>query len=405
MTAVKGFAKVKKTEKYFTADYLSENSEGYVAPKRSLSFKDAGISAGGEIKRTYFAGGELFAYLADGHVYKNDGGWVKASAAPYAKEPAVLAVVSGGEKRFLIAGESGAEWAFLSESVSVPFCERYAVFGSALFGSKGRKLYFSAPFAFGDFSAAAGAGGVFSSEGAEGDIECLCVSGDSLIIVCARKILTLTGKIQSDYAVKRVKTEFISVVKNSAAAVGSKVLFVSEGRLCEFYGQKLQAVKDLPLNADYVLSGKACSYKSLYLMPYVSGGESKIYCYDTADGSEYFITAAAGLSLIGGYAAEEEKIIRLAFTPAQSSGARSADAYGGEFDFGSCGYKTLTGLEIHACGKGEVTVRGDSADKTFYTGAGCNFFRTNVRSKSFLLETKKTSDDFAVERIKFIYTV
>ena len=404
------FQNVNAVKHRFVLDYDkdSESSAGVGESGRSLVFTEyKSAPAGKQIKRVYFEGDTLFVYTSDGDVYQDkDLEFTLLNIGKFASEPDIVCFIEKGAKKFLISGDEGS---FLSDGTEtgVEKGSHYAEHKNMLFIGKDRGLQFSEPFDLTDFKSGGDTGGIINTEYDDGEIECLTESGDSLDILCKNKVLVLTAAGEKEnFSVTRLKTEFLDVEHDSAASVGDKTVFISAGRLCILYKSAVKIIRDMGASADFAVTGRASSFGSVYLLPSEWGGEEKLYCYDTADGKEYFLGKAEALSRSGGFAfdAVGGQITALKFSSDGGTVATFHD-YDGTYDFGACAKKTLNAVGVHCKGTAKLVLSGDSAKKTYGLRDGCNQIKTKIESREFSVNFTDKSEGFRIARTVFEYTV
>lgn len=418
MSVPKEFYKPNVKMKRYEEDYTASGGSGSVSNGgliRKISVKDAAaLPLSLTPERLYYAGGRLLAYLSDNKLYiEENGAFTKYSDNSYAAPPDVVAITVNGESKIAVVTEEGAVFSD-GQTADIVKGERYAAINGMFFSAEGRTLYFSAPFDQENFSVNSGGGGQFASMPEDGEITALADAGEYLAVLCKRRAIRLDfAGAQTDYRAERLASPAdINVVKNTAAAVGDRIIFISGGFLCEFYKSSVSAVKALPFQ-DYTVTAAACSFGEAYLLPVTVGDEAYTYCYDALTGSEHLLPAYAAYSETGGFVYDfaSGKVLGLSFSYAESgeqtSGANIAavSERGAVYDFGSCFKKRLYKAEVHCTGAAVLTVSGESADKTFALKEGCNALRINMTSREFTVRITGFSAGFELKKAAFEYAV
>lgn len=399
------------------------NETGFVCP------------SGVKVTRTYFAGGRVFAYCSDLCVYEclteeKEGSsevkrsFLKATDATFAKEPLVMPITDCGEEKIIISGEEGARLLYVSAetgarentAANIPFGTDFAICDGRLFIASGKKIYFSEEYDCLNFSTGTENEGIIMTDGSDGDIVALQTVGEELYILCRRRILVLSPKGDiAEWTLKKQNTQSFSVYEGFGAGCGKNLVFISEGRLYVYDGKTLKAAKSKLSDRFAIYYDEAVSALGAFACRAFAENNDGVYLYDPETEEEFLLPKYYGLSRTGGYATDKEgkKIYKLTAgitsdgsggAPASIGGTPSAaNRLGGNYDFGTCGRKTIVKIEVKTLGDGVIKVRGDSAIKSFDLKNGYNSLNVGVSARRFRLDFTSAQENFEPQKITFVY--
>lgn len=413
---------------------------------KTLYYSETGFVCPNDItiKRTYFAGGRVFAYCSDNLVYEcvsgevsgtggnsGDSGagagnsFIKAVSATFLKEPLIIPVTDCGEEKIIVSGEEGAYLLYFdketgerkSVSADIPYGTDFAICDGRLFIANGKNLYFSEEYDCLNFSVGTENEGIIKTDGSDGGIVALQTAGDELYILCKRRILVLTPKGDiAEWTLKKENTRSFSVDDGYGAGCGSNLVFRAEKRFYVYNGKTLKVAKSKLNDRFAIYYDKAVSaLGALVCRAFIDDGE-KIYVYDPETEEEFILPRYCGVSKTGGYAtdAQGKKIYKLTSgltsdgyggAPASAGGSPSAvNRLGGNYDFGNCKRKTLVKVAIKAKGAGTVKIRGDSAVKSYDVANGYTEINVGITSRRLRLEfSSSKAAAFEPQKITFVY--
>ncbi len=433
--AAADFSVVQKTFTVTAKTGAFTDQSAKTAANKTFTYKETGFVCPDnlKIKRTYFAGGKLFVYCSDGAVYecvKEGSGvfttynFVKALETAFAAEPLVIPITDSGEGKTLIVGKEGATVLGVnaetgektSEAADVPYGSFFAICAGRLFIADGRELFFSESYDCTNFSTGVSGEGEIIADGECGDIIALSAVGEELYILCKRRILVLSPKGDiAEWTLKKAATQGFSAEAGFAAGCGKHLVFISGKRLYKYDSSGLKVAKS-KLNDRYSdLKETAGSADGAFLIPLFYGSGEKTYVYDPETEEEFLLPKYYGLSRTGGYCTDYDgkKIYKLTSGLTNDGGGGVAGGAGGfdepacqlgtNYDFGSYANKNLIKVVVKTRGAGTVSIRGDSATKSFDLASGYTELNVGIVSRRFRLDFGATSENFEPQAIRFTY--
>ena len=411
-----GFGKVNYKEKAFTADFTGRSGTQANVNGSSvtdISFADASIARNDfTYIKFYDVNGETYAYCDNLYVKKVVNGALNSVNVNSDTPPLIETITYNGQQKTLIIGKRNSTLKAVVGGVNIstvglPYGQSAAVAAGRLFIADNKRLYYSSEFDFTTFTVGVNAGGFIDVQDEDGDILYLAEIGGVLYIVCKHSVYRLTpyGE-QHDFTLKKITSAYIDVREKSAVKCNDTVYFMSGGDLFAITDGKVKVVGKT-LRFTTFTNGFGDTVCGLYLLPVTVGTAKFVYFYDSVNGTEglkdagdYIVTGKYAYKTSGGTTYRINKTVAEGGTGTVVSA--ETVGYDGEYDFGTCLKKAITGVEAHITGSATMTITGDGF-KTVTLNAKCNSFTCFLHGRSFSVAFTNKSSDFALRKLKIKY--
>ncbi|MBQ9514439.1 MAG: hypothetical protein IJR66_05655 [Clostridia bacterium] len=393
--------KEKKT--YDLTDLFKNGREktGVIVKDKKLACGFVPVKTGDRVpdpEKIYHVSGKTIVYCKDGFLrVKGDRGYKKFTPVPFNSAPMLFEAINNGKQCVAIRKASGIM--LISDKTDYIKCEDgdlyYTCFGRTFIG-KDNLLKIIDEYDFYSGNEEKDVRIIVLSE-EFGKIIALSSYKNALVIVCKKKILSLTFDGNGLYSLENRESVEINVEEKTVKKAGDKIFFLSQNNLY-YISDKTEKINSLLSDRKFTVLSDAFTYNGCYFLPIKENGENKVYVYDANRDCDYFIKAENLIFSDGGLAVDTLSgfLYRL-----EEDGDGYREIKSETTDFDVIGKKHLVGLSAYSEYPVSLKIEGDFGASTFNFNGGEILFQCNLYSGRFTF-TFYSETKIAIENAKII---
>ena len=360
--------------------------------------------------KIYLVDGCRFVYFISGKVRRvGFDGVIWESQNDYSSVPYISQIMYKGQKKILIASEKKGEIYGVGKITLTTEIYPISTFcNNVFFTAKNNVVYFTNPLDSLVSDTNLNTENYFQVEDGLGKICTLHSFGDTLYVVCANGIATLkVSGNQNDYILKRLRTDYISVVTNSACGGNGNVCFITEGNVfCSFDGSNIKRIQLIDPDEGMALQSNSVVWKGYYIVTIGVGFDFdlKTYCINVITGEICTLEPLLAISEQGGLGLHYGTFEIMQFSrPAKDTNV-DCNYYSKDLDMGTSSRKRFLGVEGYSEGQTTLTLHGEFGTKKIYLNKWTVASLNDVSDKiSFSFSVHNTL--LPVKNIKFKYEI
>ena len=338
-------------------------------------------------EKVYNVNGKIIVYCQDGYLrIKEKGVYKKFTPVPFPVAPTVFETFNNGKKCVAIKKADGVILVSdRTDYYKTADGDVYYSFFDLNFIAKGNVLKIADAYGYCGTQLNDDMRIIVLSEDF-GEIVALSSYKEKLIIVCKKRILTLSFEKDGLYSLDSLEGNEINVDKKSVKKIGDKIFFVSKDNLFAI-GDKISKCESMLNKKGFIVYDNAFSFNGCYVLPIQKDGKRWLYLYDTENGCDYLLKNGNLAFCDGGFAIDRENGFSYQLQDGVNGYCRIKSK---TTNFNENGKKHLTLLTAYSEYPLTVKIEGDFGEKEYQFLSGEIHLNCNLYSGyySFTLESE-----------------